>query len=69
MGPWATLPTSLLTAYAVLGIEDISVQFEDPFDILPLRQYSDQIFDSIQAIEEGFANRTKHNPNTMKVEE
>jgi hypothetical protein len=45
------------------------VQFEDPFDILPLRQYSDQIFDSIQAIEEGFANRTKHNPNTMKVEE
>jgi hypothetical protein len=45
------------------------VQFEDPFDILPLRQYSDQIFDSIQAIEEGFANRTKHNPNIMIVEE
>jgi hypothetical protein len=47
-------------AYAVLGIEDISVQFEDPFDILPLRQYSDGIFDSIRAIEEGFTTRCSY---------
>lgn len=34
--------------------EDISVQLEEPFDILPLRQYSDGIFESVQAIERGF---------------
>ena len=37
LGPFGTLPTSLLTTYAVLGIEDISVQLEEPFDILLLR--------------------------------
>lgn len=54
MGPLATLPTALLTAYAVLGIEDISVQLEEPFDILPMRQYSDGVFDSIRTIEESY---------------
>ena len=56
LGPLGTMPTTLLTAYAVLGIEDISVQLEEPFDILPLRQYSDGIFDSIRAIEEGYTS-------------
>jgi putative membrane protein len=59
LGPWGTVPTSLLTAYAVLGIEDISIQFEDPFDILPLRQYSDAMFDSVKAIEEAFQRKRK----------
>mmetsp|Transcript_14451 Transcript_14451/g.23907 ORF Transcript_14451/g.23907 Transcript_14451/m.23907 type:complete len:450 (+) Transcript_14451:123-1472(+) len=54
MGPWLTLPTVLLTSYAVLGIEDIGVQLEEPFDILPLRQYSDGMFDSISAIEKNY---------------
>jgi predicted membrane chloride channel (bestrophin family) len=54
MGPFGTIPTALLTSYAVLGIEDISVQLEEPFDILPLRQYSDGVFDSIRSIEEGY---------------
>lgn len=50
MGPYLTLPCSLLTAFALLGIEDIGVQLEEPFDVLPLRQYSDGIFDSINQI-------------------
>lgn len=54
LGPMGTLPTVLLTSYAVLGIEDISVQLEEPFDILPLRQYSDGAIESIQAIEESY---------------
>lgn len=54
MGPLGTLPASLLTAYAVLGIEDVGVQLEEPFDILPLRQYSDGMFDAIGSIEKGF---------------
>ena len=54
VGPFGTLPTALLTSYAVLGIEDISVQLEEPFDILPLRQYSDGIIESITSIERGY---------------
>jgi predicted membrane chloride channel (bestrophin family) len=54
VGPFGTLPTVLLTAYAVLGIEDISVQLEEPFDILPLRQYSDSMFDGLRAIEQNY---------------
>jgi predicted membrane chloride channel (bestrophin family) len=56
MGPLGTLPTSLLTSYAVLGIEDISVQLEEPFDILPLRQFSNTIYDSVNAIETRFSH-------------
>jgi ion channel-forming bestrophin family protein len=54
LGPWGTLPTTVLTTYAVLGIEDISVQLEEPFDILPLRQFSDSMYDGIQMIDQNF---------------
>jgi predicted membrane chloride channel (bestrophin family) len=54
LGPFGTLPTALLTVYAVLGIEDLSVQLEEPFDILPLRQYSDSMFDGIKAMEQSY---------------
>jgi predicted membrane chloride channel (bestrophin family) len=54
MGPWGTIPASLLTTYAILGIEDIGVQLEEPFDILPLRQYSDGMFDAINAIQKNY---------------
>jgi ion channel-forming bestrophin family protein len=54
MGPYATIPVCLLTSFAVLGIEDIGVQLEEPFDVLPLRQYSDGIFDSINQIERNY---------------
>ena len=54
MGPYATIPACLLTSFAVLGIEDIGVQLEEPFDVLPLRQYSDGIFDSINQIEKNY---------------
>jgi len=67
MGPLGTLPTSLLTSYAVLGIEDISVQLEECFDILPLRQFSDSMFDGIRAIEEGYS--TPHSNNAAVKED
>jgi len=63
MGPWGTLPACLLTSYAVLGIEDISVQLEEPFDILPLRQFSNTMFDSVRAIEEGYHRSINDNDN------
>lgn len=55
LGPLGTLPASVLTAFAILGIEDIGVQLEEPFDILPLRQYSDGIFDSINQIQKNYS--------------
>ena len=58
MGPWGTLPASLLTSFAVLGIEDIGVQLEEPFDILPLRQYADGVFKDVDQMEKGFSPYT-----------
>lgn len=55
MGPYGTMPAAVLTAYAVLAIEDIGVQLEEPFDVLPLRQYSDGIFDSINQIQKNYS--------------
>jgi len=54
MGPYATIPACLITSFAVLGIEDVGVQLEDPFDVLPLRQYSDGIFDSLTQTEKNY---------------
>mmetsp|Transcript_12183 Transcript_12183/g.18809 ORF Transcript_12183/g.18809 Transcript_12183/m.18809 type:complete len:438 (-) Transcript_12183:227-1540(-) len=54
MGPLGTLPASLIGAYALLGIEDIGVQLEEPFDVLPLRQYSDGMFDAIGQVERNY---------------
>lgn len=47
----ATVPASIFIAYALLGIEDIGVQIEEAFDILPLGQYCDAIVASVDAIE------------------
>jgi len=51
LGPIGTIPGSLFVSYAVLGIGDISVQLEEPFNILPLRQYSDVMHDAVNSIE------------------
>eukprot|EP00797_Seminavis_robusta_P026492 Sro482_g151740.1 UPF0187 protein (390) ;mRNA; r:6886-8055 len=64
LGPMGTIPTTLLTSYAVLGIEDISVQLEEPFDVLPLRQFSNTMYHSIQAIEAGFTPRPRSWPSS-----
>ena len=59
LGPLGTLPASLLTAYAVLGIEDVSVQLEEPFDILPLREYSDSIYMGVDDMAANFHQSKK----------
>ena len=45
-----TIPAAVLITYALLGIEDIGVQIEEPFDVLPLRQYSGAIQASVNTI-------------------
>ena len=46
-GPLFTLPSTLAITYSILGLEDIGVQIEEPFNILPLRQYSDGVYDGV----------------------
>ena len=43
LGLWGTLPLVVVTYWAIASIEDIEVQLEEPFFVLPLRQYSDGI--------------------------
>ena len=42
-----TAPAALLLTYGLLGLEDIGVQIEEPFDILPLRSYCESISVSV----------------------
>jgi predicted membrane chloride channel (bestrophin family) len=53
-GPLGTLPAALLTGWTILGIEDLGVQLEEPFDILPMRQYSDGMYDAMNQIKNGY---------------
>eukprot|EP00804_Cyclotella_cryptica_P018623 CCRYP_011422-RA/>CCRYP_011422-RA protein AED:0.00 eAED:0.00 QI:241/1/1/1/0.5/0.33/3/3869/407 len=45
-----TLPTTIAVSFSIMGIEDIGVQLEEPFNILPLRQYSDNVNDSVDFV-------------------
>mmetsp|Transcript_28390 Transcript_28390/g.59716 ORF Transcript_28390/g.59716 Transcript_28390/m.59716 type:complete len:445 (-) Transcript_28390:195-1529(-) len=54
-GPQWTLPFSVLLSYVVLSIEDVGVEIEEPFHVLPLRQFTEGIADSIEAIEKAYA--------------
>ena len=60
MGPYFTIPVCLLTSYAVSGIDDIGVQLEEPFNVLPLFQYSEIIFDSINQTERNYRQFKLH---------
>mmetsp|Transcript_15661 Transcript_15661/g.38569 ORF Transcript_15661/g.38569 Transcript_15661/m.38569 type:complete len:101 (-) Transcript_15661:759-1061(-) len=44
----------MLISYAILGIEDVGLQIEEPFNILPIRQYSDGINAGVDAIVAGY---------------
>lgn len=43
VGPWGTVPVTCAIGFYMLGIEDIGVRIEQPFDVLPLWQYVDAI--------------------------
>ena len=47
---WGTPLASLFIGYALLGIEDIGVQIEEPFDVLPLWQYGAAVATSCDAL-------------------
>ncbi|CAL8464537.1 g4072 [Coccomyxa elongata] len=45
---WVTIPASGIIAFLLLGIEEIGVQIEEPFGILPLEQICDLAEDEIR---------------------
>jgi len=53
-GPIWTLPASIMVSYAVVGIEDVGVQLEEPFNILPLRQYAEGVYDGVDNIQNSY---------------
>ncbi|CAJ1952194.1 unnamed protein product [Cylindrotheca closterium] len=53
-GPLGVVPASMMISYAILGIEDVGLQIEEPFNILPIRQYSDGINAGVDAIANGY---------------
>ena len=36
---WVTLPTSLIIALFLFGVEEIGIQIEEPFSILPIEAF------------------------------
>lgn len=50
-GPFFTLPSTIAISYSIMGIEDIGVQLEEPFNILPIRQYADGVYQGVDFIE------------------
>merc|ERR1719313_2694608 len=38
---WATIPATLMVSFFLLGIEEIGIQIEEPFSILPLEALCD----------------------------
>eukprot|EP00501_MAST-03F_sp_TOSAG23-6_P001866 GSMAST32.ASY1.ANO1.1944.1 assembled CDS len=53
----ATVPVSLFIAFGIYGIEDIGVQIEEPFQVLPLRNYANAVQVSTDAISESFVRK------------
>eukprot|EP01024_Parvocaulis_polyphysoides_P007141 TRINITY_DN12147_c0_g1_i10.p1 TRINITY_DN12147_c0_g1~~TRINITY_DN12147_c0_g1_i10.p1 ORF type:complete len:500 (-),score=22.15 TRINITY_DN12147_c0_g1_i10:449-1948(-) len=47
---WFTAPATAITAFFLLGIEEIGVQVEEPFSILPLEHYCNRIERGIREI-------------------
>ncbi|CAJ1428085.1 unnamed protein product [Effrenium voratum] len=43
LGPELTVPTTLVISFFMLGIEDIGSRVEQPFDVLPLWQYCEDV--------------------------
>ena len=53
-GPFFTLPATIAISYSIMGIEDIGVQLEEPFNILPLRQLGEGIIGGVDFIESSY---------------
>ena len=54
LGPYLNPIGSCFAAYMMMAVDDIGIQLEEPFNILPQQQYTDGIVDAISLIESSF---------------
>eukprot|EP01025_Chloroclados_australasicus_P059766 TRINITY_DN7577_c0_g2_i2.p2 TRINITY_DN7577_c0_g2~~TRINITY_DN7577_c0_g2_i2.p2 ORF type:complete len:158 (-),score=20.50 TRINITY_DN7577_c0_g2_i2:137-610(-) len=47
---WLSVPATSVTAFLLLGIEEIGVQVEEPFGILPLEYYCNKIEQGVDQV-------------------
>lgn len=57
MGPWGTIPSSVLIGFMMFGIEDIGSRIECPWFSLPMWQYADTICDGVVQMREQDAEK------------
>lgn len=43
---WVVLPASAVIAFFLFGVDELAMQLEEPFSILPMQAFCDDIFDS-----------------------
>ena len=43
---WAVIPASSILAFFLFGVDELSMQLEEPFSILPMQHFCDQIYNS-----------------------
>ncbi|KAL7529086.1 hypothetical protein ACHAXR_006366 [Thalassiosira sp. AJA248-18] len=43
-GVWAVLPASAIMAFFLFGVDELSMQLEEPFSLLPMQVFCDEIF-------------------------
>ena len=44
------LPASAVIAFFLFGVDELAMQLEEPFSILPMRAFCDEIFESNQLL-------------------
>ncbi|KAL7510664.1 hypothetical protein ACHAXN_008679 [Cyclotella atomus] len=47
---WVVLPASAVIAFFLFGVDELAMQLEEPFSILPMRAFCDEIFESNQLL-------------------
>ena len=45
---WATLPASSILAFFLFGVDELAMQLEEPFSILPMAHFCNDILESAE---------------------
>ena len=43
---WAVLPASMIMAFFLCGVDELSMQLEEPFSILPQQAFCDEVMEA-----------------------
>lgn len=49
---WATLPASSILAFFLFGVDELAMQLEEPFSILPMAYFCNDILESTKLLTE-----------------